>query len=221
MATARALQLCPQLVLLPPDFGRYRAASRQILAIYRDYTPLVEPLSLDEAYLDVTGVDRCRGSATLMAQEIRARIRAEVGITASAGIAPNKFIAKVASDWNKPDGQFLVAPQDVDAKHAIAADHGGGLARLVHADEERGRRCVGRNGRHGTHRDPVAADGPVRGDDRHAGGGPAHAVEEALAEHEATHRISTKKAGRCQRLCSSDGARHGAGQGRRLKADPC
>ncbi|WP_068803610.1 DNA polymerase IV [Thauera phenolivorans] len=115
MSSARALQLCPQLLLLPPDFTRYREASRRILAIYRDYTPLVEPLSLDEAYLDVTGVDRCRGSATLMAQEIRARIRAEVGITASAGIAPNKFIAKVASDWNKPDGQFLVTPAEVDA----------------------------------------------------------------------------------------------------------
>lgn len=115
MSTARAFKLCPQLVLLPPDFERYRAASRQILDIYRDYTVLVEPLSLDEAYLDVTGVERCDGLATLMAQEIRARIRAEVGITASAGIAPNKFIAKVASDWNKPDGQFVVRPQQVDA----------------------------------------------------------------------------------------------------------
>ncbi len=115
MPTARALQLCPQLILLAPDFERYREASRNILAIYRDYTALVEPLSLDEAYLDVTGVERCRGSASLMAQEIRARIQDEVGITASAGIAPNKFIAKVASDWNKPDGQFVVRPQDVDA----------------------------------------------------------------------------------------------------------
>jgi DNA polymerase-4 len=115
MSTMQALKRCPRLILLPPDFTRYRDASRRILAIYRDYTPLVEPLSLDEAYLDVTGVDRCQGSATLMAQEIRGRIRAEVGITASAGIAPNKFIAKVASDWNKPDGQFVVRPQDVDA----------------------------------------------------------------------------------------------------------
>ncbi len=115
MSTARALQLCPKLILLPPDFERYRAASRQILDIYRDYTPLVEPLSLDEAYLDVTGVERCQGSATLMAQEIRARIFSEVGITASAGIAPNKFVAKVASDWNKPNGQFLVRPEEVDA----------------------------------------------------------------------------------------------------------
>ncbi|AVR89266.1 DNA polymerase IV [Thauera aromatica K172] len=115
MPTARALQLCPRLILLPPDFERYRAASQRILAIYREYTALVEPLSLDEAYLDVSGVDHCRGSATLMAEEIRARIRDQVGITASAGIAPNKFIAKVASDWNKPDGQFVVRPQDVDA----------------------------------------------------------------------------------------------------------
>ena len=115
MSTARALRLCPQLLLLPPDFRRYREASRQILAIYRDYTPLVEPLSLDEAYLDVSGLERCQGSATRMAEEIRARIRAEVRITASAGIAPNKFLAKVASDWRKPDGQFVVRPRDVDA----------------------------------------------------------------------------------------------------------
>ncbi|MDR2091945.1 MAG: DNA polymerase IV [Azoarcus sp.] len=115
MSTARALRLCPQLVLLPPDLRRYREASRQILAIYHDYTSLVEPLSLDEAYLDVSGLEHCQGSATLMAGEIRARIRDEVRITASAGIAPNKFLAKVASDWNKPDGQFVIRPQDVDA----------------------------------------------------------------------------------------------------------
>jgi DNA polymerase-4 len=75
----------------------------------------VEPLSLDEAYLDVSGLERCQGSASLMAEEIRARIRAEVRITASAGIAPNKFLAKVASDWRKPDGQFVVHPRDVAA----------------------------------------------------------------------------------------------------------
>lgn len=115
LSSARALQLCPELILLPPRFELYREASRRILAIYRDYTPRIEPLSLDEAYLDVTGVGHCGGSATLMAQQIRARIRTEVGITASAGIAPNKFIAKVASDWMKPDGQFVVRPQQVDA----------------------------------------------------------------------------------------------------------
>ena len=114
MPVGRALRLCPALVTVPPDFARYRAASRQILAIYRDYTDKVEPLSLDEAYLDVTGVERCQGSATLMAQEIRARIEAEVGITASAGIAPNKFLAKIASDWRKPNGQFVIRPEEVD-----------------------------------------------------------------------------------------------------------
>src|SRR3954470_657772 len=115
MATAQALQRCPGLVVLPPAMEKYRIASRQILAIYRDYTELVEPLSLDEAYLDVSGSARCKGSATLIAQEIRARIFDTVGITASAGIAPNKFVAKIASDWNKPDGLFLVRPNEVDA----------------------------------------------------------------------------------------------------------
>jgi DNA polymerase-4 len=83
--------------------------------IYRDYTDLVEPLSLDEAYLDVTNSPHCKGSATLIAQEIRQRIFETVGITASAGVAPNKFVAKIASDWNKPDGLFLVKPSEVDA----------------------------------------------------------------------------------------------------------
>lgn len=115
MASAQALKRCPDLIILPPAMDKYRVASRQILAIYRDYTALVEPLSLDEAYLDVSGVTRCRGSATLMAQEIRARIARDVGITASAGVAPNKFVAKIASDWNKPDGQFVVRPEEVDA----------------------------------------------------------------------------------------------------------
>ncbi len=115
MSSARAFQLCPELLLLPADFARYRAASNQILEIYRSYTKLVEPLSLDEAFLDVSAASHCQGSATLMAEEIRARIHADVGITASAGIAPNKFIAKIASDWNKPNGQFVVTPNEVDA----------------------------------------------------------------------------------------------------------
>ncbi|POA96798.1 DNA polymerase IV [Chromobacterium sinusclupearum] len=115
MASARALRLCPELVILPPDMARYRLASQQIMAIYQRYTELIEPLSLDEAYLDVSGRPHEQGSATRMAEAIRRQIRDEVGITASAGIAPNKFLAKVASDWNKPDGQFLVRPQDVDA----------------------------------------------------------------------------------------------------------
>jgi DNA polymerase-4 len=85
------------------------------MEIYRDYTELVEPLSLDEAYLDVTASPHCKGSATLIAQEIRRRIFETVGITASAGVAPSKFVAKIASDWNKPDGLFLVRPEEVDA----------------------------------------------------------------------------------------------------------
>lgn len=114
MSSARALRLCPQLTILPPDMARYRAASQQIMAIYERYTPLVEPLSLDEAYLDVSNQPHEQGSATRMAEAIRRQIHAEVGITASAGIAPNKFLAKIASDWNKPDGQFVIRPQDVD-----------------------------------------------------------------------------------------------------------
>lgn len=115
MATSQALQRCPELVVLPPAMDKYRAASKQILAIYRDYTELVEPLSLDEAYLDVTASPQFQNSATLIAQDIRARIAETVGITASAGIAPNKFLAKIASDWNKPNGQFVVRPHEVDA----------------------------------------------------------------------------------------------------------
>ena len=115
MSSARALRLCPQLIILPPDMARYRAASQQIMAIYERYTPLIEPLSLDEAYLDVSKQPHEQGSATRMAAAIRRQIQAEVGITASAGIAPNKFLAKIASDWHKPDGQFVIRPQDVDA----------------------------------------------------------------------------------------------------------
>ncbi|MBV8657704.1 MAG: DNA polymerase IV [Burkholderiales bacterium] len=115
MASSMAVRRCPDLVLLPPRFDAYRAASRQIHGIYADFTELIEPLSLDEAYLDVSNAPHCQGSATLMAQAIRERIRAEVGITASAGIACNKFVAKVASDWNKPNGQFLVRPEETDA----------------------------------------------------------------------------------------------------------
>ena len=114
MATAQALKLCPQLVVIPPAMDKYRIASKQILAIYNDYTDLVEPLSLDEAYLDVSDSPHCKGSATLIAQEIRKRIFETVGITASAGVAHNKFVAKIASDWNKPDGLHLVRPDEVD-----------------------------------------------------------------------------------------------------------
>lgn len=115
MPTAQALQRCPHLVVLPPSMDKYREASHHITAIYRDYTDLVEPLSLDEAYLDVSHSIQHQGSATLIAQEIRARIAATVGITASAGVAPNKFLAKIASDWHKPDGMYVIRPGEVAA----------------------------------------------------------------------------------------------------------
>ena len=115
MASSRAMTLCPQLIILPPRFDLYRAVSQQFHEIFRDYTDKVEPLSLDEAYLDVSACTRCEGSATLIAEEIRRRVRESLSLTVSAGIAPNKFLAKVASDWDKPDGQYTVAPADVAA----------------------------------------------------------------------------------------------------------
>ncbi len=113
MASATALKRCPGLILIPGRMAVYREASRQMQEIYADYADLVEPLSLDEAFLDVSQSPHCRGSATLIAEEIRQRIFDRVGITVSAGIAPNKFLAKVASDWNKPNGQFVVTPDRV------------------------------------------------------------------------------------------------------------
>lgn len=110
MATALALKKCPQLVLISPDFEKYKAASQAIHDIFSRFTDLIEPLSLDEAFLDVTECKHFQGSATLIAEEIRRLIRKEVRITASAGIAPNKFLAKTASDINKPDGQFVITP---------------------------------------------------------------------------------------------------------------
>ena len=113
MSTYRAQQRCRQLVVVPPDFARYKAASQAMRAIFTDYTDQIEPLSLDEAYLDVSGQPHCAGSASRMAEQIRARIERDIGITASAGIAPNKLLAKIASDWRKPNGQFVIRPQDI------------------------------------------------------------------------------------------------------------
>lgn len=110
MPSVRALRLCPQLVFRRPRFDVYKAVSQQIRAIFLDYTPHVEPLSLDEAYLDVTADRHGIGSATRIAQRIRERIRAETGLTASAGVSYNKFLAKLASDQNKPDGLCVIRP---------------------------------------------------------------------------------------------------------------
>ena len=115
MPALRAERLCPQLVFVPPDFARYKAVSRQIREIFARHTDLIEPLSLDEAYLDVTVTRSGLPSATATAEAIRAAIRAETQLTASAGVAPNKFLAKIASDWNKPDGLCVIRPQQIDA----------------------------------------------------------------------------------------------------------
>ena len=113
MPTAQALKLCPDVILLPHRFDAYKEASNKVNDIYRRYTEIIQPLSLDEAYLDVSEVDMLHGSATLIAQDIRQAIEKEVGITASAGIAPNKFLAKVASDWNIGNQLWPHLPQQL------------------------------------------------------------------------------------------------------------
>jgi DNA polymerase-4 len=114
MPASRAKRLCPAGVWLPPDFERYRAVSHQIRTIFERHTPLVEPLSLDEAYLDVTSELTGIPTATETAEAIRREIREETNLTASAGVAPNKFLAKIASDWRKPDGMFVIKPHQVE-----------------------------------------------------------------------------------------------------------
>ena len=115
MPAVRAERLCPQAVFVPPDFVRYKAVSKHIREIFARHTDLIEPLSLDEAYLDVTVTRTGLPSATATAEAIRAAIREETQLTASAGVAPNKFLAKIASDWNKPDGVCVIRPHQVDA----------------------------------------------------------------------------------------------------------
>src|SRR5688572_20632615 len=115
MSMSRAVKLCPSLVIVPPDFVRYRAASSAIFDIYREATPLVEPLSLDEAYLDVTENSWNEPLATNVAKRLKQRIRDSTGLTASAGVAPNKFLAKIASGWKKPDGLTVIPPDRVEA----------------------------------------------------------------------------------------------------------
>ena len=110
-----AERLCPEAIFVPPDFVRYRVVSREVRAIFQRHTEKIEPLSLDEAYLDVTENKTGLATATLVAKTIRAQIREELRLTASAGVAPNKFLAKIASDWRKPDGLFVIQPADVEA----------------------------------------------------------------------------------------------------------
>lgn len=138
MPSSTAKRLCPQLILVPPNFTLYKKESQAVRAILERFTNKIEPLSLDEAYLDVSECTLHRGSATWIAREIRAQIQNELNLTASAGIAPNKFLAKVASDWNKPNGQFVVRPKDVDkfvAALPVEKIHGVGkvTAKKMHA----------------------------------------------------------------------------------------
>ncbi len=115
MPAVRAERLCPSAIFLPPDFPRYRAVSRQVRDIFKRHTDLIEPLSLDEAYLDVSENKMGLPTATQVARTIRDQIRTELNLTASAGVAPNKFLAKIASDWKKPDGIFVIQPEEVDS----------------------------------------------------------------------------------------------------------
>ena len=115
MAMSAALRLCPELVVLPVRMALYQSVSREIRDIFHTITDLVEPLSLDEAFLDVTHSGHCQGSATRIASQIRQQIEHRTRLTASAGIAPNKFLAKVASDWHKPNGQKVITPQQIEA----------------------------------------------------------------------------------------------------------
>lgn len=144
MASATAKRLCPDLIILPHRMEVYRATSARMRQIFYEYTELVEPLSLDEAFLDVTNSDYCRGSATLIAEEIRRKIKTELGITVSAGVAPNKFLAKVASDWNKPDGVFVVTPQRIEtfvAQLSVRKIHGVGKATAERLEEQGVKTC--------------------------------------------------------------------------------
>jgi len=115
MPAMRAERLCPEAIFIAPDFTRYRAVSRSVREIFQRHTDLIEPLSLDEAYLDVTENKTGLPTATLVARTIREQIRQELNLTASAGVAPNKFLAKLASDWRKPDGLFVIQPEEIDA----------------------------------------------------------------------------------------------------------
>lgn len=129
MPSITAKRLCPQIIFLPVDMEKYRSVSKEIHKIYKCYTKIIEPVSLDEAYLDVTESEYCQGDPEKMASQIRMKIFQDLGITASAGISSNKFLAKIASEWNKPNGQYSIADKDIEnfiLKVPIRKIHGVG-----------------------------------------------------------------------------------------------
>ena len=140
MPAKRAERLCPDAVFVAPDFMRYRAVSGSVEEIFKRHTDLIEPLWIDEAYLDVTENKTGLPTATLVARTIRAQIRQELNLTASAGVDPNKFLAKLASDWRKPDGLFVIKPEDVDSfllPLPVGRLPGGGKSQRREAGETR------------------------------------------------------------------------------------
>lgn len=144
MPTMTALRLCKDLVLLPVNMAKYKSVSRQIQALFYEFTDLVEPLSLDEAYLDVTGSSDFSGSATLIAEEIRRRIWKEFQLTASAGVATNKYLAKIASAYNKPNGIFVITPMDTEsfvAKLPVNKLFGVGLVNALKLEKMNIKNC--------------------------------------------------------------------------------
>jgi DNA polymerase-4 len=131
MPSSQAYRLCPHAIFVKPRFEIYKEESVTLRRVFSEYTELVEPLSLDEAYLDVTDVSRCQGSATLIAKDIKQKIRQQTGLIASAGISYNKFLAKIASDINKPDGLYLITPEQGPGfieQLAVGKFHGVGKA---------------------------------------------------------------------------------------------
>jgi len=225
MPAVRAERLCPDAVFVAPDFARYRAVSRQIREIFQRHSELVEPLSLDEAYLDVTAPRSGLASATAVARAIRRAIFDESALTASAGVAPNKFLAKIASDWRKPDGLFVIRPDAVDAFLAplpVARIPGVGkvmnakLAALgIHTCADLRARKVdelerrfGSHGRRlselsrGIDERPVCANQPVQSisaEDTFARDLPLHALEPVIRELAAKTWDATRKTDRVGR----------------------
>ena len=115
LASSLAVKRCPELIIIHPTMSKYKEVSSQVFEIFQRFTPLIQPISLDEAFLDVSDCTDFKGSATLIAQAVKDTIKRETGLTASAGVAPNKFLAKIASDWMKPDGIYVIPPEKIDS----------------------------------------------------------------------------------------------------------